>query len=150
MSRLSRIVFPPSIDSSTASSRAFSCTSRAIHQPRNPIEVFAPFAAGHLAPHAAVRAARRLHCEIDIVRVGFGDLRQLRFCRGIDGIEKPARMRRTKFAVDEELVARLDAHVVALLRRGRIRPAITEVEPPVLRQNRFVIGREARILIAHR
>src|SRR5881394_4525773 len=50
-------------------------------------------------------------------------------------------MRRAKFAVDEELIARLDPEIVALLRRGSVGPAVAEIETPFARRERTVARR---------
>ena len=110
-----------------------------LHEPRDAIEIFTAFAPRHFAPDVAVRAPRRPHRQVDIMRIRLRDFRQGRFRRRIDRREISTGMRSAKFAVDKELIARLDFDVVALLGSGRIGPAFAEIEPALVRREHIPV-----------
>ena len=128
------IVLPPSIDSKHREFARF-----LLDQPRDAIEIFAALASRHFAPDFVDARARRLHRAVDIMRIRLRDFRQVRFRRRIDRREISTRMRRAKFAVDEELIARLDLDVIALLGRGRIGPAFAEIQPAFVRREQAAV-----------
>ena len=99
-------------------------------------KIFAPLPARHLAPDIGVGAARRLHCQVDVVRISLRDFGQFLFGGGIDGGKVFARTWGDELAVDEEFIAGLDLDVIVRLGRGRVSPFVPEVEMPLKARKR--------------
>src|ERR1700722_4198914 len=95
---------------------------------RDAVKIFAALASGHFAPDFVVRAAGSLHGLVHVRRSAEGDLGQLAFGGGIDGVEIFASGRRDEFAVDEQLVPRRDDVALGILGRGRVIPFVAERE----------------------
>jgi hypothetical protein len=97
---------------------------------RDAVEKFSSFASGHFAPNVFVSASGGADRKIDIFRVALGDLGEFFFRGRIDRCEIFPRARRDKLSADEQLIARLEANVVARFRRGRVAPSIAETQLP--------------------
>jgi len=99
------------------------------------IEIFAALATGHPAPDLLVSAARGFDGQVHVRRGAQGNLAQLRFGGGIDGIKVFASGRRDEFAVNEQLVPGRDFDVVEGLGCRCIIPLVAEVQPAVFEGN---------------
>ena len=95
--------------------------ARAILQkPRDTVEIFGAFAAGHLAPDAIVGALRRGISGIDIGRTRERDLRELLLVGRINGVEILTALWGNELSVDKQLVARLQFRIRRLGRRIKL------------------------------
>ena len=93
-----------------------------LNQPRDAEDVLRAFARRDLPPHFLVRAPRRSHRAIDVLRIRLGNLRQCLFSRRIDRLEPALRMRLDELPTDEEVVALRQFDVIRRLERRRIMP----------------------------
>ena len=92
-------------------------TRAILQEPGDPVEILGSFTTGHLAPPAVVGALRRSIGRIDIGRTGERDFGELLLVGRIDGVKRLAAPWGDEFAVDKELVARLQLRI-GRLRRG--------------------------------